>query len=46
MSKTTFFKSNEEILDAFKLVLPYMNRIVREDMAVGLTDCKAYLSYY
>ena len=26
--------------------MPYMNRIVREDMAVGLTDCKAYLSYY
>ena len=31
---------------AFKLVLPYLNKIVREDMAVGLTDLKAYLSYY
>ena len=46
MTQNTFFKTNEEILQAFKLVLPYMNRIVREDMAVGLTDCKEYLSYY
>lgn len=43
---TNFPESNEEILAAFKLVLPYMNRIVREDMAVGLTDTKAYLGYY
>ena len=27
--------SNEEILEAFKIVLPYMNKIVREDMAVS-----------
>lgn len=40
------FKTNEDILAAFKLVLPYLNRIVREDMAVGLTDLKEYLSYY
>lgn len=39
-------RSNEEILAAFKLVLPYLNRIVREDMAVGLTDLKEYLGYY
>ncbi len=38
--------SNEEILEAFKIVLPYMNKIVREDMAVGLTDLKEYLGYY
>lgn len=38
--------TNEEILAAFKLVLPYLNHIVREDMAVGLTDLKAYLGYY
>lgn len=38
--------SNEEILEAFKIVLPYMNKIVREDMAVGLTDLNAYVSYY
>ncbi|MBP2636721.1 MAG: methyl-accepting chemotaxis sensory transducer [Firmicutes bacterium] len=31
------------ILEAFKLVLPYFNEIVREDMAVGLTDLNKYL---
>ncbi|GAU76548.1 methyl-accepting chemotaxis protein [Fusibacter sp. 3D3] len=40
------FESNEQILAAFKLVLPYLNRIVREDMAVGLTDLNEYLGYY
>jgi len=39
-------ETNEEILAAFKLVLPYLNRIVREDMAVGLTDLKEYISYH
>lgn len=39
-------QTNEEILAAFKLVLPYLNRIVREDMAVGLTDLKEYIDYY
>ena len=39
-------QTNEEILAAFKLVLPYLNRIVREDMAVGLTDLNEYLGYY
>lgn len=39
-------QTNEEILAAFKLVLPYLNHIVREDMAVGLTDLKEYLGYY
>lgn len=34
------------ILEAFKLVLPYLNHIVREDMVVGLTDLKEYLGYY
>ena len=43
---TNFPQSNDEILAAFKLVLPYMNRIVREDMAVGLTDTHDYLGYY
>lgn len=45
LSKNTF-ETNEQILAAFKLVLPYMNRIVREDMAVGLTDLEEYLGYY
>jgi len=39
-------QTNEDILAAFELVLPYLNRIVREDMAVGLTDLTEYLSYY
>ena len=38
--------TNDDILAAFKLVLPYFNKIVREDMAVGLTDLKEYLGYY
>ena len=44
-SKATF-QTNEEILAAFRLVLPYLNHIVREDMAVGLTDLNEYLGYY
>ncbi|SDD62087.1 methyl-accepting chemotaxis protein [Sporomusa acidovorans] len=39
-------QSNEAILAAFKLVLPYFNKIVREDMAVGLTDLKEYIAYH
>lgn len=46
MANEERFQTNEDILAAFKLVLPYLNRIVREDMAVGLTDLKEYLSYY
>lgn len=46
MQDTKSPQTNEEILAAFRLVLPYLNRIVREDMAVGLTDLKAYLSYH
>lgn len=38
--------TNEDILAAVKLVLPYFNHIVREDMAVGLTDLTKYLGYY
>lgn len=44
--ENNFPRTNEEILAAFKLVLPYFNQIVREDMAVGLTDLKEYLAYY
>ncbi|MBX4267459.1 methyl-accepting chemotaxis protein [Clostridium estertheticum] len=40
------FQTNDSILAAFKLVLPYLNRIVREDMAVGLTNLEEYTSYY
>jgi hypothetical protein len=41
-----FPQTNEDVLAAFKFVLPYFNQIVREDMAVGLTDLKEYLAYY
>ncbi|WP_353893617.1 methyl-accepting chemotaxis protein [Proteinivorax hydrogeniformans] len=40
------FESNEDILRAFKLVLPYINRIVHDDMAVGLTDLEEYVGYF
>lgn len=46
MVNTDIFKTNEEILAAFKLVLPYLNRIVHDDMAVGLTDLQEYIGYY
>jgi hypothetical protein len=38
-------KTNEDILNAFKIVIPYINHIVREDMAIGLTDKTEYLDY-
>ena len=37
---------NADLLAVFKLFLPYLNHIVREDMAVGLTDLKEYKGYY
>lgn len=37
---------NADLMQVFKLFLPYLNRIVREDMAVGLTDLKEYKGYY
>lgn len=46
MTNFNGFQTNEEILAAFKLVLPYFNKIVREDMAVGLTNLEEYLGYY
>lgn len=46
MQSLNYFETNESILAAFKLVLPYLNRIVREDMAVGLTDLEEYSAYY
>lgn len=38
-------QTNEEILEALKTALPYFNQIVREDMAVGLTNLTEYLDY-
>jgi uncharacterized protein YoxC len=46
MSTNNQIQTDEQILAAFELVLPYLNRIVREDMAVGLTDLHEYISYY
>ena len=46
MKNESKIQTNEDILAAFTLVLPYLNRIVREDMAVGLTDLTEYLGYY
>ncbi|MEW9122638.1 MAG: methyl-accepting chemotaxis protein [Thermotaleaceae bacterium] len=46
MRKDDSIRTNEEILAAFKLVLPYINKIVHEDMAVGLTDLEKYIGYY
>lgn len=39
------FETNEEILDAFKVVLPYINEVLREDVAVGLADQQAVIAY-
>lgn len=38
-------KSNEDILDAFKLVVPYINHVVREELAVGVTSTKEFLEF-
>ncbi|HWR38918.1 MAG TPA: methyl-accepting chemotaxis protein [Patescibacteria group bacterium] len=46
MATDSKIDSNEAILAAFRFVLPYFNKIVREDMAVGLTDLNEYLGYY
>ncbi len=32
------YKTNEEILKAFKVVMPYINSMTHDDMAVALTD--------
>ncbi|MDQ0204970.1 methyl-accepting chemotaxis protein [Pectinatus haikarae] len=38
-------KTNEEILEAFKIVIPYIKHIVREDLVIGLTDLNEYIGY-
>lgn len=37
--------SDEEILNAFKIVIPYINSIVREDVVIGLTNLTEYIDY-
>ena len=39
-------KTNEEILNAFKIVMPYINSMTHDDMAVALTDLEKYIGYY
>lgn len=46
MLKSDNFKTNEEILEAFKIVLPYINSITPDDMMVGLTDLEKYIGYH
>lgn len=46
MLKSNNFKTNEEILEAFKIVLPYLNSITPDDMMVGLTDLEKYIGYH
>ncbi len=38
-------KTNQDILDAFQVVLPYINSIVREDIAVAATTKDAFVAY-
>ncbi|QBD85047.1 chemotaxis protein [Clostridium tetani] len=40
------FKTNEEILEALKIVLPYLNSITPDDMSIGLTDLEKYIGYH
>jgi len=37
--------SDEEILKAFSIVLPYLKNLVRDDMAYGLSDMEKYIHY-
>lgn len=45
MALPASIKTNEDILNAFKVVIPYINHIVREDVVIGLTDAKEYIDY-
>src|SRR5574344_1561463 len=45
MALPASIKTNEDILNAFKVVIPYINNIVREDIVIGLTDTKEYIDY-
>lgn len=38
--------SDEEILRAFAIVMPFMNDMVRDDMAFGLSDLTKYIAYF
>ena len=38
-------KTNQDILDAFIAVIPYIHHIIREDMAVAVADKQKFLAY-
>jgi methyl-accepting chemotaxis protein len=38
-------KTNEDILNAFKVVLPYIKKVTREDMVLGLSSLTEYIDY-
>ena len=38
-------RTDEDILNAFKVVIPYINNIVREDVVIGLTNLTEYIDY-
>lgn len=38
-------KTDEDILNAFKVVIPYIHNIVREDVVIGLTNLTEYIDY-
>ncbi|BDR69917.1 methyl-accepting chemotaxis protein [Clostridium tetani] len=40
------FKTNEEILEAFKIVIPYLNSITPDDMSIVLTDLEKYIDHH
>ena len=45
MAFPELIKSDEDILNAFKVVIPYINNIVREDVVIGLTNLTEYIDY-
>lgn len=45
MAFPELIKSDEDILNAFKVVIPYINSIVREDVVIGLTNLTEYIDY-
>ena len=38
-------KTNVDLLNAFKVVIPYINHIVRDDIVIGLANTKEYIDY-
>jgi uncharacterized protein YoxC len=45
MALPASIKTNEDILNAFKVVIPNIRHIVRDDIVIGLADTKEYIDY-